>query len=162
MNQVRLVEEGDAILHRRIAEVTWPKDNAAYWPVVNDLQHDRDAMMTFIQKHGGVALAANQVGFDVRMFVLAKIPIFQEVPSTFFTCVNPEILERSGIGVRGTEYCMNFPDVGFEISRPARIVFTACTIEGTSFEHTATGDAAREVSQAIDLLDGITLFDIAG
>lgn len=161
MNLAKLVEEGDAILHRRITEVGWPRDDMGYVALVNDLLADSQDMVEFLQAHGGVALAANQVGFNVRMFAFARFPLTGTEPPTYIVCVNPVILERSSIGVRGTEYCVNFPDIGFEISRPCRLVFTASNEDGVSFEHTVVGEAARAISQAMDLLDGITLFDIA-
>ena len=71
------------------------------------------AMVTFMREKGGVGLAANQVGFNFRMFVTEGEPAF--------AVFNPTITFRSPNEVLLDEGCLSYPGLILKINRPASI-----------------------------------------
>ena len=71
------------------------------------------AMVSFMREKGGVGLAANQVGFNFKMFVTEGEPAF--------AVFNPTITFRSPNEVLLDEGCLSYPGLILKINRPASI-----------------------------------------
>lgn len=62
-----------------------------------------DGMWDVMLKHGGLGLAANQVGLHCRMFVMAG------VDSERLNIINPKIVQKSEISANLKEGCLSAP-----------------------------------------------------
>jgi len=113
-----------------------------------------DAMIDVLYRHGGVGLAAPQVGVSRRIFLLC----LDREKRLHEAYVNPsieEIEEENPV----EEGCLSFPDVSVEIVRGARVSFTATTPGGRAIERTLEGLQAHCVQHEVDHLEGKTLLD---
>ena len=118
-----------------------------------------EGMLDVMYTHGGVGLAAPQVGSDLRVIVVD--PSAGEVSKSCIVMVNPEIERHSSLTELKTEGCLSLPDQAYWLSRPrwARVRWidphdlTERVASFDSFE-------ARIVLHEMDHLDGILLSDI--
>jgi peptide deformylase len=99
----------------------------------------------------GIGLAAIQIGFPLRVFVLDD-----NGPVLF---VNPEIKNASADKEIGTEGCISFPGVAVKIERSTSIAVSAYNADGNSFTYERSGLHARVVQHEMDHLAGVTFFD---
>ncbi len=102
--------------------------------------------------HGGVGLAANQVGRPERVAVIAHV-------DGDFAIVNPRILRRSLLRETEEEGCLSLPQVFGAVRRARSISVEYWTIEGQRVRRRATGLLARVFQHEIDHLDGFLFVD---
>ncbi len=106
-------------------------------------------MIELMREANGIGLAAPQIGWPVRLCVLAldreakKAEVF----------INPEILGRSGVQ-REEEGCLSVPDVRCPIQRSLRVKVRATNLEGEKIEMEAEGLLARAWEHEVDHLNG--------
>lgn len=100
--------------------------------------------------YNAVGLAANQVGLNVRMFVMSHAGMD-------YTCINPEIIEKSEIKVKGREGCLSFPNLFLSIERPAEIKVKYLDLDLEEKEVTLKGILAKCFQHELDHLDGIVM-----
>lgn len=118
-----------------------------------------DGMLDVMYTHGGVGIAAPQVGSDLRVIVVD--PSAGEVDKSCIVMVNPEVESESRLTELSAEGCLSLPDQQYWIRRPqwARVRWvdpydlTKRVAAFNSFE-------ARIVLHEMDHLDGILLSDI--
>lgn len=67
-----------------------------------------------MNKFRGVGLSANQVGYDMRVFVIGNLP---EVDDKVF--FNPELMDISEEQVTMREGCLSYPGLWLNLKRPA-------------------------------------------
>ena len=95
---------------------------------------------------GGLGLAANQVGWRHRFFVLYTNPI-----QAFF---NPSIVDVSEATIKLEEGCLSIPNLIGKVSRPSiiklRYADPTGKVQTTKFE----GMTARAIQHEVDHLDG--------
>lgn len=103
-------------------------------------------------KERGIGLAANQVGLNIRLFVMY-------VDREAFHCFNPEIIHRSEQQTTSEEGCLSFPGDRCTVTRAETILARFANARGQYQEHTFTGLAARCFQHELDHLDGITMHD---
>lgn len=99
-----------------------------------------------------VGLAANQIGYLARVFILKMDNIWVPI-------VNPEIIAKSKEVKQGSEWCLSRPNSGSIRVRRHKWVtirYTATDMEGIFVERTdkVMGLAARIVQHEIDHLNG--------
>ena len=70
-------------------------------------------MVTSMREKGGIGLAANQVGYNFKMFVTEGEPAF--------AVFNPTITYRSPNEILIDEACLSFPGLQLKVKRPASI-----------------------------------------
>ena len=106
---------------------------------------------------GGVGLAANQVGLNVRVLVIGMGGLetkgVEDFEMSFF---NPFITEYSEKTEMMVEGCLSFPDLFFKIKRPSDIAIRYYDAEGNSKFERFTGAVSRIIQHEVDHLDGIT------
>ena len=73
--------------------------------------------------------------------------------------INPEIVEKSDIGVTGEEGCLSFPGLYQMIQRPNQITVKALDLDGKEYYYEAEGLVARIMLHEIDHLDGVLFID---
>lgn len=96
---------------------------------------------------GGVGLSANQVGLDLRVFVMGlgetKIAVF-----------NPEIIEYSKTEELFNEGCLSYPGIMLSIKRPTKIKAKYQDETGQIIEQEFNGLTARIFQHEYDHMNG--------
>jgi len=118
-------------------------------------QHGARTLATFhaislletMSKNHGVGLAANQVGLDVRMFVMGS----EGVGYAFF---NPEIVEVAG-QTTFEEGCLSFPGLFIPVKRPELVKIKYLDMYGEEKTQEFSGLSARIVLHEYDHMEGI-------
>ncbi|CAB4124348.1 Def N-formylmethionyl-tRNA deformylase [uncultured Caudovirales phage] len=98
-------------------------------------------------KYRGVGLAANQVGFPYRVFVMGA-------QNVGFACFNPEIISVSG-EESFEEGCLSFPGMFLPIKRPSSVTARYIDMNGVAKEETFTGFTARIFLHEYDHMEGV-------
>ncbi len=110
----------------------------------------------------GVAIAANQIGLDHRIFVVRGFVMdgmnrtdegADDVPDAAF--INPKIKKRSRKKEKMEEACLSVPGYHGIILRSPRATVVASDETGERFERGATGLLAQIFQHECDHLDGI-------
>lgn len=100
--------------------------------------------------YNAVGLAANQVGLNVRMFVMSHAGMD-------YTCINPEIIESSEVTVKGNEGCLSFPHLFLKIERPAEVKVKYLDVDLEEKEVTFKGVLAKCFQHELDHLNGVVM-----
>jgi peptide deformylase len=108
-----------------------------------------ESMYTIMHNHGGVGIAAPQVGDDRRV-IIASVDSFPEI------FVNPKIIHASGYTMF-KEGCLSFPGFTRYVLRKNRIEVDYYTIDGQNIVQTFSGRTAVILQHEIDHLDGKTI-----
>ena len=111
------------------------------------------------QRVGGVALAAPQVGWNIRLFIMADL-----VTRELEIFLNPRIIDKSKKLVKMQEGCLSFPGIYLNINRPETITWEYTTLETPNLEMSSeslSGFLARLMQHEIDHLDGKLFIDKA-
>lgn len=108
-----------------------------------------------LKETDGVGLAAPQIGYSYRVFVMG---MGNEVVAFF----NPEILEVSKETDYLQEGCLTFPDLWIKIRRPKTIHIKYQDYKGKYHEAHYSGLTARIFQHEYDHLNGMLFTDRAG
>ena len=108
--------------------------------------------------HGGVGLAAPQIGVGLQVVIFGfehseRYPDAAPVPRTIL--VNPVITPLTGELEEGWEGCLSVPGLRGMVPRATRIHYTGSTPAGEPIERFAEGFHARVVQHECDHLDGV-------
>lgn len=139
----RIVKEGDPILRAKCRPVV--EFDAKLHQLLDDMHET-------LEQAGGVGLAAPQVGFCRRLFVMHLGEMKIEV-------INPEILKTSG-KQRVLEGCLSVPDTWGYVIRPKKCKFRAQNRRGEWFTMTLTELGAQCVCHENAHLDGQLFIDV--
>ena len=112
-------------------------------------------MVQTMIREQGVGLAANQVGVDIRLFVMY-------VDGELFHCFDPEIIDHSIDQIMSREGCLSFPGEQCEIPRYRTIRARYANANGHFQERDLSGLAARCFQHELDHLNGITMHERQG
>jgi peptide deformylase len=114
-------------------------------------------MLDTMYANDGVGLAAPQVGVSKRMFVLDVAA--QDEPRKPLVFINPEIIKAEGEMV-GTEGCLSFPGVFFEVKRFSKVTVKYTNLSGKEQKLTADGNLlSRAIQHELDHLNGELFID---
>ena len=145
---MRLVLYPDPVLRRRAAPVE----------AIDDSVRDRvREMFQIMYEERGVGLAAPQVGWSVRLFVVNTSAESDE-PELERVYINPQLLRPAGDDEAtdtDEEGCLSIPGVRGKVLRPDRVVVRALDLDGNPVEEDIDGLHARVVQHEFDHLDGI-------
>jgi len=114
-------------------------------------------MIDFMIRNHGIGLAANQIGLNVRVFVMGShnIPDF---PAPF-AVFNPVIIESSEEQVLDQEGCLSYPDLYLQVKRPAWVVAQYQDSRGNHNEIRVDGYLAKCFQHELDHLNGVCFVD---
>ena len=116
-----------------------------------------DDMFDTMYEEEGIGLAANQVGFDLDLFVIDISHTDEnEFPRIF---VNGEIISSDGESIY-SEGCLSIPLIALEVKRPEKIGFKYQDIKEEWHEEEFDGLLARAIQHEIDHLNGILIIDL--
>lgn len=134
-----LVKENDSVL-RNSCEL-WDFDvDGDPMPIV-------EQMTKIMFTHGGIGLAAPQVGLNKRLFIMGNQDLL-------VACINPEIVESAG-AIREVEGCLSFPNLWLHVNRGETIKIRYMQVDNTIKESELSGLMARVYQHELDHLNGI-------
>ncbi len=127
----------------------------------------RDLTETLIATSNGVGLAAPQIGYLKRVFVLKKSyilndlereSVFNDAKDDVMVFINPKIISSKG-EVFEEEGCLSVPGEFVKIKRAKQIKVRAYRENGTQFYEKFKGLASRAIQQEIDHLNGLLILN---
>ncbi|WP_406434432.1 peptide deformylase [Streptomyces sp. NBC_00631] len=141
VGRIGCVPVGTPVLHAPTRHFSGPVDL---------LRPLTERMVTTLGRAGGIGLAANQVGADVRVLVHG---LADRAPGVL---VNAELLSSEG-WYHHREGCLslNLPGSRAVVGRPRKVLVRALTPTGHRVLIQAGDDLARVLQHEIDHLDGI-------
>jgi peptide deformylase len=126
-------------------------------PVTGDVSALAADMLETMYAAPGRGLAAPQVGQLLRLFVMDVT--WKEGARNPVVCINPAILWRSPLRVKGPEGCLSMPGVTAEVTRAQEIRLRYTGLDGVEREDHLTSFAAICAQHEYDHLDGILTLD---
>lgn len=114
-------------------------------------------MLETMHFEDGIGLAANQVGEAKQVAVIDTSG--GEDPEAVIVLINPVIEESSEETEPFNEGCLSFPDIRFDVVRPAAVKVRALNLEGEEQEYDVDGILARVFQHEIDHLHGVLFID---
>ena len=146
MSVLEVVHYGDPILRKKCNSV---KDFSKLESLLND-------MFDTMYEENGIGLAANQVGFDMNLFIIDISGIEEDEKTRVF--INGEIINSEGESWF-EEGCLSIPDIRLNVKRPDIIKFKYQAEKGQEFEEDFDGLLARAIQHEVDHLNGVFIVD---
>lgn len=140
---------GDAILRQKLKEAD-PNDPflKSFLPDLIHTMYERD----------GVGLAANQVGVDLRIFVIDPWWSREGEEREPQVMINPTIDKMEGEQI-GEEGCISLPDLYANVPRALKIDYSYTSPDGTRVQASAEGYEAVVIQHEYDHLEGVVFTD---
>jgi len=107
-----------------------------------------------IRSHRGLGLAANQIGFQERVFVFDDGKGLKAV-------INPRVVKSEGSAL-AEEGCLSLPGIFLELERASLVELEYRDENWEEKRLKAEGLAARIIQHEVDHLDGVVIADRAG
>ena len=141
--QIKILKHPDTFLRQPTEEIEFPlsEENNI---ILNN-------MIKIMYQANGIGLAANQVGYNRRMFVM-DVSNERDNPQVF---INPEIISYSGLKESFNEGCLSIPDIREDIVRENEILIEYLDENFTKKNLRLNGLRARVVQHEYDHIDGI-------
>lgn len=122
-------------------------------PPVDPIQFAYDLVHSMLA-HGGIGLAANQLGLPYRVFAIAADPVL--------VCYNPIIVNVSEQTQELEEGCLTFPKLLLKIERPLVIRARYTRPNGEAVTEQYSGLTARIFQHETDHLNGVLFTEHVG
>lgn len=119
----------------------------------NKLQELVADMKITMRAHGGIGIAAPQVGESLRIIVVSRSF------SKSTAMINPKFVPH-GTKIKSREGCLSVPGRMFTVERYPSVVVSYQTVEGQRKSEVCHFMLAKCIQHEIDHLDGITIADI--
>ncbi|HVO33638.1 MAG TPA: peptide deformylase [Elusimicrobiota bacterium] len=149
-----ITQLGNPILRRSLKRV--PRDRLAKLaPVIRD-------MIATMKKAQGVGIAANQVGIDQRLFIVAPQPSVRYPRSPSWpplAMVNPKLLRASSSEEIGWEGCLSIPGIRARVPRRRWVEVEFTTSDGEARRAKLSGFVARIFQHEFDHINGHVYLD---
>ena len=144
---LKIVQEGNPILRKK-AEVVKNPEN----PEIKKLIAD---MIVTMKQASGIGLAAPQVGYSLRLFIV------NNVEDKIYVFINPEIKDFSADKIPFDEGCLSVQKIWGPVIRPKKLTIKAMDENGKQMKIRAKGLLARVIQHEMDHLNGILFIDKA-
>lgn len=144
-------------LLRKISQEIKLKDILS--PVIKDIIKDMITTLSFTKD--GVALAAPQIGYSMRVFVVSPKAFSKESDRNKLIYINPKIIKKSAHKVELEEGCLSVRNIFGFIKRYEKVTVEAYDEMGKKFTRGASGLLAEIFQHEIDHLDGKLFIDKA-
>jgi len=116
-------------------------------------------MRTAMKQANGIGLSANQIGYDLQVFV-AQVPD-QNGHMKFYSVFNPFLDEVAKEKVDMEEGCLSVPGLYGIVERPERLTLLGQDKRGKKIKLKAWGLLARIIQHEVDHLNGALFIDKA-
>ena len=132
--------------------------------ITDEVRKLADDMLDTMDKNNGIGLAAPQVGYSIRMFVLRNYVWTEEgqwalsEPKVY---INPKMIDPSKKFISDTEGCLSIPGLRLAINRPDKITVEAMDLNGDLFVEEVEGYNARVRMHETDHINGVLFIDRA-
>ncbi len=148
-----IIAYGHPVLKKKAAEIgpDYPK-----------LEEFIKSMFDTMYESAGVGLAAPQVNFSIRLFVVDGAPFVDEdagLENFRKVFINPVMIDESGDPWKFNEGCLSIPGVRDDVSRRAVITLRFFDENFKEYTETFTGIAARIIQHEYDHLEGVLFTD---
>ena len=167
----RIVQNGDPVLRKKAAEV--PLSDIGSAKVKKALKDMRAAFET---QDDGVALAAPQIGYSLRVFIVSKAAL--KLPTElgrrreantdelkkaagYLVFINPVITKLSRDRAMLDEGCLSVRPLYGKVKRAKKAILKAYDERGKSFTRGASGLLAQIFQHECDHLEGVLFIDKA-
>lgn len=147
-NVLDLVDDKDPILKQVLPDFVFSEETKDQ--AIKIAQQLGESML----EHGGVGLAANQIGLNARAFAVRTDPVI--------IMFNPRVVDISQEEIVLDEGCLSFPGVLLKIKRPRHIRVRFEDPHGQTQTEKYTGMTARVILHELDHLNGIVFLDHVG
>lgn len=145
---MEIVKEPNKILHKKLTPVD---------KITTEIRMLISDMKKIMLEAKGVGLAANQVGKDLRIFVIDEnIAKENGAPEAY---INPEISEYSRETAELEEGCLSLPGFWREVKRSKKVRIKAIDENGKKIKLKARGFLARVLQHENDHLSGTLIKD---
>ena len=149
MSIIRICKYGEKILEKNTRKVDFEKMKKDLPGILKDMSET----LEFV---GGLGLAANQIGLDLRL-ALIKIKKKSE-EDLRLVLINPELAEKSG-SMYEEEGCLSFPGLFAKVKRFSKVKVRALNEKGLPIEINAEGLFSKAIQHEMDHLDGVVFID---
>lgn len=153
-----IVQKGDDVL-RKIAEEV-PVAEISSERIQTIIQEMKESLAT---QSDGVAIAAPQIGYSVRIFVISN-KVFSREPGEIIedmVFINPQIIKTSRKQEYMEEGCLSVRWWYGKVKRYVKATVKAYDENGDEFTHGGSGLLAQIFQHEIDHLNGILFDDTA-
>jgi len=144
---IELVKHADVFLRSKSNDVEFPLDDKN--------QRLIKWMYKAMYQHHGIGLAAIQVGYQRRIFVM-DCSRSRENPTVY---INPKVIEKSDETLTDFEGCLSAPGKNGEVKRHLRIVLNYKDEKGEEHTKTFYNLEARCIQHELDHLEGRLCID---
>jgi len=155
-----IIGYGNPVLKRKAEKIS------DKYPNLNNLIKD---MWETMYNAKGVGLAAPQVGFSIRLFIVDTSPFsdvetmdddeIEMINSFKKVMINPIIVQESGKDWDFNEGCLSIPDLRADIRRSEKIMIKYYDEYFNLFEESYEGIIARVIQHEYDHIEGILFTD---
>ena len=145
---MKLVKHPDVFLKQDTHEITFPLSNSNV-----DLIHN---MKTIMYNNNGIGLAANQVGFNRRIFVM-DVSNERDNAQVF---INPVIEKQAKEKLTEGEGCLSCPGEFVDVKRPIYVGLSWVCEHGKKQYKTFYNFPAKVVQHEMDHLNGKLIIDL--
>ena len=139
MEKEKLISFTDPLLKKEPERFDFEKEDA---------KAISERLLAGMKQFGGVGLSANQIGLDMKVFVIGGSGLEEKA---FF---NPELLSVSKTGVTMREGCLSYPGLWLNLTRPDGCVLKYQDEEGEEVIEEFGGVYARVVLHEYDHMVG--------
>ena len=143
---MELIEYPNPLLEQECKDVDI--ENPGFDPV--ELKKE---MVEFMLANNGIGLSANQVGKNIKVFVMG------DSVENSTMCINPTVLQYTEDTVIDTEGCLSFPGIFVKIKRPKEILAEFYDENLQKQTVKISGYSAKCYLHELDHLLGITMKD---
>ena len=160
----KIVQEGDKVLREISKEV---KINDITSTEIKNLIKDMSAVLE--STSNGVALAAPQIGINLRVFIAdaGQLPPNREsldekrTRGPYLVFINPVILKQSRKSTQMSEGCLSVENIYGSVKRSDKLTVEAHDEHGKKFQRGASGLLAQIIQHETDHLHGKLFIDKA-
>ncbi|KAL4460705.1 hypothetical protein ABPG72_005642 [Tetrahymena utriculariae] len=156
------------ILSQNDIQLTTQVKKDVIFPLNQEVESQIDKLIDTLRLNKGVyekkavAIAANQVGLDLRFFLLADYNANPfDIQKRILTISNPQILDKSKETSEEEEGCLSIPEQVAFVTRPISILVEYQNIVGKKVKQEFSGLQARIFQHELDHLDGIHMLQRA-
>jgi peptide deformylase len=148
-----IIAYGHPVLKKRAVEIG---------PDYPDLDMFIQSMFETMYESAGVGLAAPQVNYSIRLFIVDGAPFADEDPGLKefkHVFINPVMLDESGELWKFNEGCLSIPGIRDDVNRHSNVFLKYHDENFTEKTGTFSGIAARIIQHEYDHLEGILFTD---